>query len=88
MNNNVKVLLGFTVGAAAGALTGLLMAPQSGKKTRKMISSESDKFKDTMGDMVADTLKEAKSKYNDLLEDYTDLSRKTISKAKEKAKMN
>ncbi len=88
MNNNVKVILGFTVGAAAGALTGLLMAPQSGKKTRKMISTESDKFKDSVGDMVAETLKEAKTKYNDLLEDYTDLSKKTISKAKKKAKMN
>ena len=88
MNNNVKVLLGFTVGAAAGALTGLLMEPQSGKKTRKMISSESDRLKDTVGDMVAETLKEAKTKYNDIIEDYTDLSKETIKKAKEKAKLN
>lgn len=88
MNNNVKILFGFTVGAAAGALTGLLMAPQSGKKTRKLITKESDKLRDTVGDVVAETLDHAKSKYNNILDEYTEIGKKSVAKAKEKAKMN
>ncbi len=40
----MKSLPGILLGLAAGAIVGLLLAPESGKKTRKRISSESDSF--------------------------------------------
>lgn len=41
MSNEMKVALGIVVGAAAGAITALLVAPTSGKKLRKEIADES-----------------------------------------------
>ncbi len=38
MNNSDRTLLAFLVGATAGAMAGLLLAPTSGKETRKKIS--------------------------------------------------
>jgi len=40
MNNQTKNWALFLLGAAAGAVAGVLMAPQSGKKTRKLIVGE------------------------------------------------
>jgi len=45
MNNAGRVLLGFVAGAAAGAVVGILMAPDNGEKTRKMIADKSNKLK-------------------------------------------
>ena len=33
-----KFLAGFTIGAALGAITGILLAPKSGEETREMLS--------------------------------------------------
>lgn len=38
MDNTGKTLAAMLVGAAAGALTGLLLAPESGDKTRKKLN--------------------------------------------------
>jgi gas vesicle protein len=55
MKNSEKLITGILVGAAAGAILGVLFAPDKGSETRKKISKKS-------GDLV-DTIKE---KYNDL----------------------
>lgn len=51
-----KVLLGFLAGAAAGALAGILMAPDSGSNTRAKISSKAGELgnaaKDSLGGIV------------------------------------
>ena len=52
-----KVLLGVVVGLAAGAMAGILMAPDSGSNTRKKLSSQ--------GQGVVDDLK---SKFNDFID--------------------
>jgi gas vesicle protein len=44
MNNAGRVLLGFAVGAAAGAVAGILLAPDEGKNTRKLIADKSNQF--------------------------------------------
>ena len=54
-----KVLLGVVVGLAAGAMAGVLMAPDSGTNTRKKLSSQ--------GQGVVDDLK---SKFNDFLDGF------------------
>lgn len=54
-----KVLLGVVVGMAAGAMAGLLMAPDSGYNTRRKLS--------TKGQGMVDDLK---SKFNDFLDGF------------------
>jgi gas vesicle protein len=56
-----NVLLGVLGGLAAGALLGILLAPEKGSDTRKYISKK--------GVDLADALKE---KFNDFLETITD----------------
>jgi len=54
-----KVLLGVVVGLAAGAMAGILMAPDSGPNTRRMLSSR--------GQGMVDDLK---TKFNDFLDGF------------------
>lgn len=43
MKNNEKVLLALVTGLATGAVLGILMAPEKGTKTRRMITDQSKK---------------------------------------------
>lgn len=43
-----NLLLGATIGTAAGAAAGLLLAPQSGKRTRERISQRTGQTLDTI----------------------------------------
>jgi gas vesicle protein len=65
-----KVLLGVLAGVAAGALLGILFAPDKGSETRKKITKKSDEY--------ADALKE---KFDQFLESLTE----QFEKAKEEA---
>ncbi len=86
MNNTTKVILGVAVGALAGAVTGLLLAPDDGAKTRKKITKETDKLRHSLSDAVNESLEAAKGKYNTLLDDWASSGRKSITKAKNKVK--
>jgi gas vesicle protein len=44
MNTTAKIITGLLIGTVIGAVTGLLMAPASGKKTRKDITRKSKKI--------------------------------------------
>ncbi|RTY95032.1 YtxH domain-containing protein [Flavobacterium sp. GT3R68] len=55
-----KVVLGALAGVAAGAILGVLFAPEKGTETRKKIA---EKGKDAAGDL--------KTKYNDLIDKLT-----------------
>jgi gas vesicle protein len=46
MKDNAKVFWGFVAGLAAGAVAGILLAPDSGKNTRKKVSDSTGKIKD------------------------------------------
>ena len=59
--NSGKVFLGVLAGMAAGALLGVLFAPDKGTVTRKKIMSKSEDYAD-----------ELKEKFNDLLDDIAD----------------
>jgi len=44
MNTTGKFLFGFVVGAIAGATIGLLLAPEKGENTRKLISETIEEY--------------------------------------------
>jgi gas vesicle protein len=60
MSSN-KILLGVLAGLAAGALVGILFAPEKGSRTRRNIVRKGE-----------DTIEDLKDKFDDLLESFTD----------------
>ena len=67
-----KVLLGLLAGAAAGAMMGILFAPEKGTTTRKKIASKGEEY--------ADDLKE---KFGEFVDNVAEKYESTIHKVKE-----
>ena len=55
-NNTFGVLVGMLIGALAGAATMLLLAPQSGKDTRKQIQEKGIELRDRTTEIVEDAM--------------------------------
>ncbi|MCR4291509.1 MAG: YtxH domain-containing protein [Candidatus Kuenenia sp.] len=53
MENTSKIIIAALVGAAAGAIAGLLLAPKSGKETRQDITGGFSTLKDKLADLVS-----------------------------------
>lgn len=51
-NNTIKIVLGFLAGAAAGAVAGILLAPDKGTNTRKNISDKATQFRDNANERI------------------------------------
>ena len=84
MDSNQKALVGFVVGLAAGAVAGLLLAPNSGQETRRKIA---DKTKD-LSDDLSGQINTAISKLSDYVEKVQSEIKGVASSAVEKAKAN
>jgi gas vesicle protein len=84
MNNAGRVLLGFVAGAAAGAIAGVLMAPDSGDNTRKKIADKSDKFKDDFNTKMQEGI----DKVNTLTDSAFNLINNYKEKLEQQAKNN
>ena len=82
----MKSLPGVLVGLAVGAVVGILLAPESGTKTRKRITSESDSFFKDLQDQLQAGLDNIKSQYNDYLDTAADKTHDLVGQAKRKAK--
>jgi gas vesicle protein len=79
--STAKFLFGFIAGAAAGAVAGLLLAPEKGSDTRKLVAEKAKKYKE-------DLEKEISGKVDDLKEfvnESVDEMKTKISKAEKKA---
>jgi len=64
-NNNIPSILGgMLVGSLAGAVTMLLLAPQSGKDTRKQIQEKGIELRDRTTELVGDTMTQVRSQAN------------------------
>lgn len=46
MTRNIKVFTGIIAGAVIGAVAGLLLAPKSGKETRKLLKAQSSQLRE------------------------------------------
>ena len=63
--NNIRGILGgMLVGSLAGAVTMLLLAPQSGKDTRKQIQEKGIELRDRTTELVGDTITQVRSQAN------------------------
>ncbi len=68
-NDAFKILTGFFIGAIGGLLTGLLIAPDSGKGTRKKISETANKIKHDLHDFAEETLEATKKSISETVDD-------------------
>ncbi|GAB4041128.1 YtxH domain-containing protein [Spirosoma jeollabukense] len=82
----MKSLPGILVGLAVGAVVGILLAPESGNKTRKRISSESDSFFKDLQDQLQSGLDSIKSQYNDYVDTASGKTQELVGQAKRKIK--
>jgi gas vesicle protein len=80
----MKSLPGILVGLAVGAVVGVLLAPSSGKKTRKRISSDTDSFFKDLQEQLQSGLDNIKSQYNDYVDAASSKADDLISQAKKK----
>jgi gas vesicle protein len=66
MNTSGKILAAVAAGIAAGAVLGILFAPDKGTETRRKINEKGKKFADD----VKDKFSQGKEKFNHLKEDF------------------
>jgi gas vesicle protein len=74
--SNSKVLLGFLAGAAAGALAGLLFAPDKGSATRKKIVNKTGDITDSIKNSFTKFIDGIKETYQGVEEDVEEMSDK------------
>ncbi len=79
MKSNV---LGVVVGLAAGALLGVLFAPEKGSKTRKKIKNKSVEAKDNLKEEFDGFLDSVSKKYDDIIKNGKEI----VDKEKEAVK--
>ena len=70
--NSGKVLLGIVGGAAAGALIGVLFAPDKGSNTRKKILDSSKDYVDDLKGKLEGLVQNATNRYDSYVSDATD----------------
>lgn len=62
MNNSSKLLLAFAAGAVAGAVAGILLAPDKGSETRRKMREGGEK----LADDLRQRFEEAKARFESL----------------------
>ncbi|MBK8292489.1 MAG: YtxH domain-containing protein [Flammeovirgaceae bacterium] len=78
MNTAGKVMVGVLAGAAVGLLTGILLAPDSGKKTREKLIGKSKDLRNK----VTDSLDDVKMAYNRKVDVFADQSKSRVESIK------
>lgn len=68
-NNTLGVLGGMLLGALAGAAAALLLAPQSGKDTRRQIQEKGMELRDRTTELVDDTVAKVRTNANKITMD-------------------
>ena len=63
-NNPLNIMVGVLVGGLIGAVTMLLLAPQSGKDTRMQIQKKGIELRDRTTEIVEDTMSQVRSNVN------------------------
>lgn len=66
MSNTSKILIAFAAGAAAGAVLGILFAPDKGSETRRKMNEQGKKMADTF----KEKFREGKEKFENIKEKF------------------
>lgn len=82
-NDFGSFVAGFALGALAGAVVSLLMAPQSGEETRQIIKDRAIELKDKGEETFEETKRKAESAYKDALAKAEELAVATKQHAEE-----
>lgn len=64
-----KFLIGFIAGAAAGAIAGILLAPDKGSETRKKVAEKAKKVKDDFEKSFSGQVDDLKDYFNKSVEE-------------------
>ena len=83
--NPLNVLVGMLIGGLAGAVTMLLLAPQSGKDTRKQIQEKGLELRDRTNEIVEDTLAQVRLNVNKIVLDGREKIKELIQQDQELA---
>lgn len=78
-----KVILGMLAGVTAGALLGILFAPDKGSETRKNLMKKSNEYADDVKDKFDDMLDAIQDKYESIMCDADALAAKGTNKYNE-----
>ena len=70
--NSGKLLTGVLIGATAGAILGILFAPDKGSETRDKISKKSSDFKNNVRDKINDLVDGITNQYENAKTDAQD----------------
>jgi len=76
-NSVLGVLAGILIGGLAGAVAMLLLAPQSGKDTRRQIRKKSIELRDRTSEMMEDTMAQVRTNTNRFAMGVKDYSKET-----------
>jgi len=81
--NSGKVLLGILAGITAGALIGILFAPDKGSVTRKVIYKKGDEYAEELKDKFNDLVETITQKYEETIRSHKSEANRTPSEAQE-----
>jgi gas vesicle protein len=81
-----KVVLAGLAGIAAGAVLGILFAPEKGSRTRRQILNKSTDYADDIKEKLEDLLESISSKYDSVMNDAEELVNKGKGKFNEAKK--
>lgn len=75
-----KVLLGFLAGAAAGALAGILLAPDKGSETRKKIAGKAGDISNSVKNRFNEFIDGVKDTYSNVKEETEEMREQAAAK--------
>jgi gas vesicle protein len=85
--NSKNLIGGLLAGAAIGVAIGILLAPASGKDTRKSLAAGSRRLADSLTNSVEESLESLKGRFNMGLDEVTKRGKELINTTNERLKV-